>query len=602
MVQQHGLSWGAIDMVSPEVAPPTDGWLVHAMADGTNFGNPKALLQVVKSLLTDGSLAALEGWDNREVSLRLRLSAPSVAAGPALAAAEAALFAQVLAESKEPLVWTPSATDAPTCVFDVVAAELVRDTSEGWDLEESMREYRYYLLTLTCLPFVRGEETTVVPALGAPIPPGSATTVNIDTCDSTVGWVQLRSGGSTLAPGSGSGWLYATGSTGSPDYIYALRRTGTVVMGVTPYVKISAQTAFPATMPPTPPTAVFTGPGGVTTAALSPISAGASSFGSDWTDYYFQPGLATIETITIRVQWGPPFAEHVGLAITNVARTDTLGDFANSTTRQLSRTASVLGSTPTQASIRLFDATPAALGTEILVHTSRNNQWQPPLRKWRAVSAAVTADNTLVSGGRNTLASPMTFRMPANLLTEGTYGLMARMNVTTAGALGWSARMVSSTGATTVGSSVVVSGSINVPTTGGAYKVLNLAALPLPVLKAEADQMVELTLTGTANMTIDEGWLFGLHDGALTWLQDADSMTWIEIRSPELGAARPSVYGGTGAKGTGGVCVDWKCQSFGAHRFEPGLMQIFTVTTTSLVSQSEIEFYERGHSHMTAAA
>ncbi|SFM98432.1 hypothetical protein SAMN05421671_4541 [Pimelobacter simplex] len=99
-------------------------------------------------------------------------------------------------------------------------------------------------------------------------------------------------------------------------------------------------------------------------------------------------------------------------------------------------------------------------------------------------------------------------------------------------------------------------------------------------------------------MTLDESWLFAVHDGALTWITDSDSLTWIEIRSPELGAARPSVYGGTGAKGANSVCIDWKCKSFGAHRFEPGLMQIFTVASTSLVSQSELEFYPRYHSHV----
>ena len=46
------------------------------------------------------------------------------------------------------------------------------------------------------------------------------------------------------------------------------------------------------------------------------------------------------------------------------------------------------------------------------------------------------------------------------------------------------------------------------------------------------------------------------------------------------------------------VCIDWKCESFGAHRFDPGLMQIFTVTTTSKVSQSTLEFYPRYHSHV----
>lgn len=339
----------------------------------------------------------------------------------------------------------------------------------------------------------------------------------------------------------------------------------------------------------------------------TPIS--ADSIAGGLTRIYVATGNFTTLAVSVPQQTGPAVSgsdDTFTLDVANVARTDTIGDKANSTLRQQSRTATVGGSAPTQAAIRLFDATPAALGSEILVHTSRNTAWQPPLRKWRASGSAVTADAARVSGGRNTLAIPSVFRAPAAYFTEGTYSLMALMSISTSAVLGWSARMVSSTGAATVGSSVTVSGSITVPVTSG-YQILNLAAIPLPVVKAEADQMVELTLTGTANMTLDEGWLCGLHDGVLTWIRDTDSLSWIEIRSPELGAARPSIYGGTGAKGANSIDVSWKAAgstygSFGTHRFEPGLMQIFTVTSTSLVSQSEIEFYPRFHSHVEGSA
>lgn len=207
----------------------------------------------------------------------------------------------------------------------------------------------------------------------------------------------------------------------------------------------------------------------------------------------------------------------------------------------------------------------------------------------------------MVSGKRNTLASPMVFLVPARLLAEGTYALMGRLSVTAAGDLGWSARTVSAAGATTIGSSVVVSGATPLAVTDG-YEVVNLAALVLPVVPVEGDQMLELTLTGASTMTVDEALLFNLADGALTWVRDTAGLTWIEIRSPEMGSARPSVYAGIGPVSEGGTCIDWACRSFGSHRFEPGPMGVYTLTTDALASQSELEYFERYLHHVPAAS
>lgn len=164
MAQQHVIQWDEAlpPFAGPGSAFPPGGYAIEAMAEGTNLGNPESILEIVKSLLSDGSLAVQEGWDNRVAPIRLRVSAPTAIAGPALADAEKALMKAVLATPKAPLVWVPFAQDSATCVFDVVAAELTRDTSDGWDLEESQRGYRYYLLTLTCLPFARSENPVVL--------------------------------------------------------------------------------------------------------------------------------------------------------------------------------------------------------------------------------------------------------------------------------------------------------------------------------------------------------------------------------------------------------------------------------------------------------
>lgn len=593
MSQPHALNWGALPFAGP-VAPAT-AYQIDVMAAGTNYGNPEPVFEIIRSLLTDGSIAVLEGWDNRTAPIRLRLSAPRGVAGPALAAAEAALMAEILAPSKSPLVWVPPAKDAATTVFDVVSATLARDTSDGWDQDEEMREYRYYLLTLTCLPFVRGEETVVVPALAPPPTPGTPpVVVNIDTCDAFTGWsanftATLNSGRASDATG-GYVFARATKSAGGTN-IVRLVRDGAVAMGATPFLQVDAYWSAPG------------GAGGGLTALINgqsyePVS--SLGLAPNTARYFFLPP-ANFSQVTF-VSGDDSNAGGVReLRILNVARADGTGA-VGSTTRQQARTALVGGSAPTQAAIRLFDATAAPLGTEIMVHTSTNTNWQPMLRRW-LVSAGAVADTARVSGGRNTLGTAWVTRFPASFLTKGTYALLGLMNITTGGTLNWSARTVSSSGATTLGSSITYSGSVTLPATpGGQYQLQRLGNLPLPVLDVEADQLIELTLTGTSNMTIDEGYLCGLHDGALTWVRDADSLTWIEIRSPELGAPRPSVFGGTGALGEAATCIDWKCESFGPHRFMPGLIQATTITTTSLVSQSELEFYERDHSHRQSAA
>ncbi|WP_436702467.1 hypothetical protein [Nocardioides sp. BYT-33-1] len=609
MVQQHGLTWGALDFVSPEADPPADGFLIHAMANGTSFGNPEADYQTLQSLLRDGAVVVRGGRKNRLIQIRLAVSAPSATAGPALIAGEAALQGQAEMDSPPPLAVTPSLTGAATAFFDVVIArDLEWDTSDGWDLDEVMREVWYFTLTLECLPFPRTEDKVIVPAI--PVPPdpsGPAAFVNLDTCDSTTNWSASFSVNQTwqwqvfpLTVASGAVRARIWNDTG-PRTEYpgiTLTRSGALSMSGNPYLAVDVRSSHSSVRGV--PTVTIDG------VVKAPIS--ADSIAGGLTRIYVATGNFTTLAVSVPQQTGPAVSgsdDTFTLDVANVARTDTIGDKTNSTLRQQSRTVEIKGSAPTQAAIRFYDATPAPLGGEILVHASNNTSWQPPLRKWRATGSGAVADATLVSGGRNTLATPSVYRFPASLITEGTYALRGRMNVTSVGTLTWSVKIVSSTGADVVGSSVITSGSRPLASTGGTYRVLELADLGLVMGKPEGDQMIQLTISGTANMTIDEMWLFGLDDGVLNWLRDTENMTWIEIRSAVLGAENDSIYGGSGVPGVGGVDVSYKAGgdgygSIGVPEFKPGLIQLFTVATSSLVSQSEVEMYPRGHSHILA--
>lgn len=592
MTQALQMRWD--ESLPPFVGPGSDlpevGYAIEAVADGTNTGNPEALFEIVKSLI-DGSHVELEGWDNREAPIRLRVSAPTRIAGPALAEAEKALMLAAQATQKAPLVYVPAAQDSATCVFDVVAAKLERDTRDDWDLEEELREYRFYLLTLTCRPFVHPEQSIIAPAIAPDPAPGTPpVVVDIDTCASFSGWTAAFEYMSSTSSGSAGGYVHGTGTRSSSLAAgrTKLTRTGSVTMGSTPLLVVDVSTTGALDFD-----VQVEFKNGPQVTLASPMAFYPSPIAG--TRYIYQPP-PIITSMAFKALTSGGGA--TSLRVHNIARTDKL-DSGGSTTRQRPRTVKVEGSAPTEAAVRLFDATPAALGSEILVYTSANTTWSPPLRQFRVSSSLPVADAARISGSRIRLDAPVVFNIPANLLTEGTYALTAQMQVLAEETIGWSARMVSSTGAAIPGSSVTISGSVKGSLENGSnYGAVQLGVAQLPVLQVEGNQMVELTLTGSANMWVDEVWLFGLHDGVLTWLTDADSLSWIEIRSPGLDAPRPSVFGGTGAKGTNPVCVDWKCKSFGGHRFKPGPMQVFTVTSGSLVSQSEVEYFPRFHSHV----
>lgn len=587
LLQEHSLVWGQLSFAGPVTS---DSLFDIEAVDGSHFGNPQPVIEVVRSLLIDGALAAVTGWENREVVIRLRTSASD---GESASEAEAALFSQVLMDQPYPLEWTPPLDTGATTVFDVVVARIDRDVDEAWGDHEVLRGERFYVLTLTCLPFARAVESTIVPALPVPADPDIEDWTDVDTCGSTTGWTLETNGtspsGPTLVTGPPTAITASAGIDAANDHL-RLVRTGTIIVPDDYYLAVDVSTAGWI--------------GGPLKARLDGVYVNPVAITLDGEDDSFRLFFDNVETIN-ELAILKDF-EHPGgglptssITVYNIATTDTLGASSTTTSRQQSRLATVLGSAPTQAAIRLYDATTAPLGTDILVYTSRNAEFRPNLRRWIDTSVAPTSDATLVSGAYHSLATPTTFLIPAELLTIGTYSLLARMDVNVAGPLSWEARMATTGGATNVpGSEVITSGEVDLATSA-TFQVVDLAAMILPVVEVEGNNhALKLTLTGTADMLIDEAWLFNLDEGALTWVIDTETLHWLEVRSPELGAARPSAWGGRNAVGNGGVCVDWKCESFGSHRFEPGIIQVFTVCATSKVSQAEIESFPRFHSHV----
>ncbi|HWU22602.1 MAG TPA: hypothetical protein VN088_13800 [Nocardioides sp.] len=623
-VQDDSVMWGDLQLHGP--LPADANYEIETMADGTNFGNPVSIIEQVQSMAIDGALAARTGWDARTIAVRLRLAAND---GEDLAKAEQALTAQAILDRPPPLEWTPPLGASAPAVFDVLVADLQRDTSDGWDFSEKFHGYRFFVLTLTCLPFARAVDTVEIPAIPAPVTPGAPPTVTpLDDCTSTTGWTrEVSNTTGATGPTVVSGGVQISATINSGSNVVRLVRTGslTVPSGMWMYFDVDEHETVPSSsvVP-----SVFPVPG--TWRLDTTIGTGTSSYTRSFTPSLIETGVGengstrlwfevavgvAMSVLKIRKDFDnswtddSPSVVTAHLTVYQLGYTDTLGSQLGSTSRQASRFATVYGSMPTRATVRLYDDTPGDLGTDALVFTSTNTEWLPPLRRWRVSGGAIVADDTMVSGANEGMAA-VTYRIPARLLAAGTYSLMARLQTVSTVTVNWTAKLVDSAGADTLGSGRIQSGRVTIPDTTGmtpdGYKVFDIAdRLQLPPVEVETDDFwVELVLNATGGPAgLDEAWLFGLDDGALTWVsQSADdiALQWLEVRSPDLGAARPSVFGGIGALGSFSQCVDYACTAFGPHRFEPGPLLVFTMTSASLASQCELEYFPRFHSHPAA--
>jgi hypothetical protein len=621
--QDASVVWGDLQLHGP--LPDDATYEIKTMAEGTNFGNPMPIIEQVQAMAIDGALAARTGWDARTIEVRLRLAAND---GETLAQVEQALTAQVLLDRPPPIEWTPPLGSSAPAVFDVLVADLQRDVDAGWDHSELFTGHRFFVLTLTCLPFARAVDTVTIPAIPTPPDPAAPPSVTtLNDCTATTGWTRETSiATGATGPTVVSGGVQVSGRLTTGRDFVRLVHTGALAFpssGSWVFIDVEAHETVPTSgvVP-----SVFPVPGSWSLAVQQ----------STWTDGHTQelspdlvePGVGENGSTRLWFAWGgtvsmmrirknyadswsndSPSTVTAFLTVYQVGYTDTLGSQMGSTARQAARFATVYGSMPTRATVRLYDATPGDLGADALVFTSTNTDWLPPLRRWRVSGPGTVADDSMVSGAYEGPGA-MTCRFPARPLNAGTYSLMARLSVASPATVHWSAKLVDADGADTLGSGQVQSGQVTIPATAGSptheYKVFDIAdRLQLPPVEVETDDFwVEIVIDSTGQpLTLDEAWLFGLDDGALTWVSQSDDqvpLQWLEVRSPDLGAARPSVFGGVGDRGAFSQCVDYACSAFGPHRFEPGPLLVFTMTSTSLAAQCELEYFPRFHSHPAA--
>lgn len=587
----HALQFGNLDLLGNDQSP---GWWIEATGDDADFGNPVPVERAIKSFLQDGAIAAIESYDNREMTLRLTLFATSSAN---LAAAEAALVAEV--GKRNTLIWTPPDNTGDLagtpCVFDIVTSSLTYAFAEINDFNL----LRSYTLTLKALPFARSNTLTTYTS---PAPPsgGAPTNTLVDGGTSTTNWSGASSdgGSTTLSTTGGVITLFKGFGAGTTTRSITLTRSSLATsMTGTGFVRIKMVTQL--TQGGDPKTLAVTVKINGTTVAEA---------GRDG-DYrwYAHPG-GTLSTIEITASGKfPAAAGSVVIRVDEVYRTSVATLSTLTGQRQQFLSLPVGGTVRTQGNLELVDATPTALGSTLVYTTPADfPAAQPPLRRWRTVGPAETTDATLVSGKYSALNTLHQFELPAQNVPSGGYLLVARIKHTTGTNYGllWSGQSV-------MGTTVVDVGGIN-GSTGGALSAINtwqivtVAHMTLPTFNMGSSGLVRIGLSSTPDVLLDEAWLFNVDQGQLTWVEagtgtpaSGGPANRVFLDAATINSPVPAMYLGTAADRSDSFGAGRTAQSFEEHQFVPPLTNVFLVTTNAVSTAVTLSHYPRFHSHVT---
>lgn len=573
----HSLTLGSL-LLTDSTPDATHGYVFNVLASGMSTGSGAPVKEIVTSLLADGDLVRITRYGNREVTFSVEITGPTLGA---VAHGEAALRSEI--GRRNALTWQPpDALSVPT-VFDVVTSEMAQTFD---DLDELLGRRRTFVLALTCSPDARSADPVTVEALEA-----GTTTTTVDACDSTSGWSGSRSGAGSPALGiwtGGVGVVDLDSAVTSPE-TWTLTRTGSVDLAATPYLVIEARTVSP-----TEQVVAATGDG-VTLPLLS-----VRSIDSDgWMEFTYL-GSSVVSELTFTHTSGVDEVWQ-GLIVREVTRTDVL---PGQTARQLARILAVGGTERTPASIHVQSEDGTDPLTQVIVHTSPedNSGYSPPLRRWRTAdfpSPDTGTDASLYSGEYEGIAvatGGFYAEVPTSALPEGGYTLLARVRL--AASPPATVTIFYST-STIFPDSTTQQGYHNdsevVTLTDTNWTLVPLATLSLPSVRTKAGkvQIVIQASDDAAQVYLDEAWLFREDDDcALTIVDTERPHLWLD--SADVDSAVPTVWVGDGGDtrvhpGTGLLAM-------GAHVLNPEGTAVFTASLTDNPA-TDATFYRRWHTN-----
>ncbi|MCD4535638.1 hypothetical protein LRP67_16215 [Nocardioides sp. cx-169] len=599
--EQHELMFGDVDLVSAN--PSTVGYEVNTLAE-LDFGNPEPVVAPIQSLLLNGSLAEVLSYDNRNIVIRVEISGPSLVD---VSAGEEALMAEVR-KGRNTLTWLPADSFASPIVFDVIWSRF--DYTYD-DLDEALRQKRTFVITLNCAPFGRDDEETEVQAVATGESPPAPVTDTVDACTSAAGW-QLTSFpsagavgfnsvvGPTATDGGVRGTLNAYDSGNSnprPDLWVSLTRTGlSADMTATPYLLVTVRryfTRFP----------FLRYEFRVNGSLVQPLAASGLVFYLDLT------GIVTVTSLEVRAvhayRHGGDALGYMTLSVDDITRTN-VAPFIG-TRRMQFRKFVVGGSAPTEASLQLAHESSSLGDVRIYTMPARNSGYQPPLRQYRTDGATPTPDTNTASGGRSMLngGTPETYDVPAHSLIAGTHLLEAILR----GTIG--PKAVNYSISTLVGDTEhgVVSGIALFALQSTDWQIVPLASLPLPpvALPAGSTAKVRIELSSPTAVEIDDAFIYNTDEGRLTGVicgtespttGGSSSRVWVD--APRLDWPNPAIWLGTLADRSdarhaiaGGPAEGGEVPAQGTHIFEPGEVNLFTLSTKAPDVAASLRYFRR---------
>lgn len=545
---------------------------IMAKADGASWGSAPPVDVAVQRWMTDGAVVSTQGYENREITFQVKISADT---SVGLAAGEAALILQ--AQACTLLRWTsPEGALAPVTVFELWTVHLIHQ----FDPASEQRLTRYYTVTSAAKPWARSATLTSVPAVAS----GAGAPTTVDACTSLTNWAGTP-GAATLV--SGGTAIACTGLSLTTTSSATLTRTAVTSMTGTPYLLLDMS--------------ISGGSSVRWTAQVDGVTMSVAYRSGNLTYYNMPTGVTSFTALKVQAlsDGSPGFPVSTILTINDVSKAATLP--ALGSLKQAARTMTVGGSVPTSGSIQVASPSATVLGT-VLVYTSPLSAagYTPALRTFRTAGNTVSTSSGAVSGSVEALvtsgvsAGVITYITPR--LPEATYVVVARFNV--AGA------------ATTVNVSFASSGTngisaaLSLPS-GFSWATIGAIALPDAQLAPEAAISSGLQFSGTGPTTVqlDELYLFDVTHGTLTMVNvgstgGSPTRMWIDAPDVDPSRNRPAIYVGTAADRSNAIGAAMATVlSFGDHDLDPNGSNMFTVTDGVDNAVVTASFYHRWLTH-----
>lgn len=595
----HGLTLGSLDLLGQI---PQGGYTIEVLGDDATWGSPKPITVAMQGLVRQGARVALEGWENREVFLRVTVRAST---GDGLADGEAALFREM--GRRNELTWTPPAKFSAPTVFVVEWAELEHEFD---DLEEVEGE-RTYGIRLVCRPFARSVDRWVSEVMSAPPAVEAAAPIVVDAGTSTTGWAASYYGvvsttgtsvrGTWDSPSSGVS--AGAGTVGT----YHLARNPDFSMAGTQYLRVEWSASTRADHVWRDLSLTING-AHITESQVAYQDRSTTGVRVWWvlvgTGTITQVGvLGTLVRTTIQPSPGPVAIKPGWLEVHDISRADQIV-VTGGTGHQVSHTLMVPGAAPTHLSIHAWDDTDDDLGLtdlgDVMVYTGPKDGMLS-LEPFRVMGDA-TEMGGMVSGYGKDLDGPVVYDIPAHLFDpERSTGrvLVGRLNNSGSSSLDVTVQaIVGQYGGTAIPHGPQQQLRVS-PTTG--LDLVSLGAYTVPPERVDGlDAGVRVTLypNGPVGTPIlDDVWMVDVEAGSLTWNNKVDDVTYghLWIVPASVDQEYPRIKIGAGPNGV----VGWEAEpmSFGEHEAPAGEVFLAVVSTGAPVTKVQVECDVNWHTH-----